>query len=256
VSVNDLVLSDRHADGAIAVLTLNRPPVNALSLEMWLAIERTFADIAEDARVNVVVLTAPGRKAFCGGADVNDFVGLTPQTRMERQEHVNRILDSLSNFPVPVIAALNGPVVGGGMNLASVCDIRISISTAHFSLPEIKRGTAGGGGSFLRRSRMPEGLIRLMLYSGRRFSAEEMHRAFFVDVVVGDSALMPTALAVASDIAGQDRASLVLTKQAVLVSEREAHDWLKAYKSTAQMTAEMTGLDAAREGIADFLSSH
>jgi enoyl-CoA hydratase/carnithine racemase len=256
MSSGGLVLSGRDADGAVAVLTLNRPPVHALSLEMWETIEQTFAAAADDRQVKVVVLTATGRKAFCGGADVNDFVGLTPETRLERQSAVNRILNGLSNFPVPIVAAINGPVVGGGLNLASVCDIRIATSTAHFSLPEIRRGAAGGGGSFLRRTGMPEGIIRHMLYTGRRFSASEMHRAFFVDAVVTESALMPTAMAIAADIAAQDRDSLVLMKRAVLVAEREVHDWLRAYKSTGVITAEMTGLDASKEGIQEFLTSH
>lgn len=244
----------READGGVAVVELDNPPVNALSVELWTAIGAAFTEISEDTAVRAVILTGAGRRAFCGGADVRQFLVLTPETRIERQRQVNAALDVLSNFPLPVIAAINGPAVGGGITLATTCDIRISAATAHFSMPEISRGTAGGGGAFLRRLSMPEGLLRMMLFTGRRFSAAELARGHLVDVVVPAEDVYRTAVGIATDIAEKDRASLMLMKQAILDSERTVGDWMVAYTATHAATAEMTGLDAGREGIRAFLN--
>lgn len=154
-----------------------------------------------------------------------------------------------------MIAAINGPAVGGGITLCTVCDIRVSAATAHFSMPEISRGTAGGGGAFLRRLSMPEGLLRLMLFTGQRFSAADMAQGHLVDVVVPAEDVFQTALGFATDIAQKDRASLILMKEAILDSERTVGDWMAAYKATHAATAEMTGLDAGREGIQAFLEA-
>jgi enoyl-CoA hydratase/carnithine racemase len=245
----------READGGVAVVELDNPPVNALSVELWTAIGEAFTAILDDTRVKAVILTGAGRRAFCGGADVRQFLVLTPETRLERQQQVNTVLDILSNFPLPMIAAINGPAVGGGITLCTTCDIRISAATAHFSMPEIRRGTAGGGGAFLRRLSMPEGLLRLMLFTGRRFSAAELAQGHLIDVVVPAEDVYQTALGVATDIAEKDRTSLMLMKQAILDSERTVGDWMTAYRATHAATAEMTGLDAGREGIRAFLQA-
>jgi enoyl-CoA hydratase len=252
---DSLVNVRREADGGVAVVELDNPPVNALSVELWTAIGDAFTSIAEDTDVKAVILTGAGRKAFCGGADVRQFLVLTPETRQERQRQVNGVLEVLNSFPLPVIAAINGPAVGGGITLCTTCDIRVAAATAHFSMPEIKRGTAGGGGAFLRRLSMPEGLLRLMLFTGRRFSAAEMAAGHLIDVVVPAEDVYRTALGLASDIATKDRASLILMKRAILDSERTVGDWMVAYRSTHSATAEMTGLDAGREGIQEFLKA-
>ncbi|HEX5407121.1 MAG TPA: enoyl-CoA hydratase/isomerase family protein [Pseudonocardiaceae bacterium] len=252
---DNLVNVWREADGAVAVVELNNPPVNALSVELWSAIGAAFTAILDDTAVKAVVLTGSGRRAFCGGADVRQFLVLTPETRLERQQQVNGVLDVLTNYPLPVIAAINGPAVGGGITLCTVCDIRISAATAHFSMPEISRGTAGGGGAFLRRLSMPEGLLRLMLFTGRRFSAAEAAQGHLIDMVVPAEDVLATALRLAADIADKDRASLILMKRAILDSERTVGDWMVAYKATHAATAEMTGLDAGREGIEAFLKA-
>jgi enoyl-CoA hydratase len=252
---DNLVNVWREADGGVAVVELNNPPVNALSVELWTAIGDAFNAIAADTDVKSVVLTGAGKRAFCGGADVRQFLVLTPETRLERQRQVNAMLDVLDKFPLPVVAAINGPAVGGGITLCTTSDIRVAAATAHFSMPEIKRGTAGGGGAFLRRLSMPEGLLRQMLFTGRRFSAAEMAQGHLIDVIVPAEDVFQTALGLATDIAAKDRESLILMKRAILDSERTSGDWMLAYKATHSATAEMTGLDAGREGIQEFLKA-
>jgi enoyl-CoA hydratase len=252
---DNLVNVWREADGGVAVVELNNPPVNALSVELWTAIGAAFTAIAADTDVKSVILTGAGKRAFCGGADVRQFLVLTPETRQERQRQVNAMLDVLDKFPLPVVAAVNGPAVGGGITLCTTADIRVAAATAHFSMPEIKRGTAGGGGAFLRRLSMPEGLLRLMLFTGRRFSAAEMAQGHLIDVVVPAEDVFQTALGLATDIATKDRESLILMKRAILDSERTVGDWMVGYKATHSATAEMTGLSAGREGIQEFLKA-
>ncbi|HEY3749070.1 MAG TPA: enoyl-CoA hydratase/isomerase family protein [Pseudonocardiaceae bacterium] len=252
---DNLVNVRREADGGVAVVELDNPPVNALSVELWKAIGDAFTAIAADTDVRSVILTGAGRRAFCGGADVRQFLVLTPETRLERQRQVNAVLDVLNSFPLPVVAAINGPAVGGGITLCTTCDIRVAAATAHFSMPEISRGTAGGGGAFLRRLSMPEGLLRQMLFTGRRFSAAEMAHGHLIDVIAPAEDVFQIALGIAADIAKKDRASLILMKRAILDSEQSVGDWMVAYKATHSATAEMTGLDAGREGIQEFLKA-
>lgn len=125
-------------DGAIATVVLNRPDrMNALNLPMWQGLAEAFEGLAADPSVRVVVLRGAGEKAFAPGADIDEFdtVRATPAQAKEYDLVLRRALDALTECPVPVIAMIHGPCVGGGLELACCCDLRISGTSGKFGVP-------------------------------------------------------------------------------------------------------------------------
>jgi enoyl-CoA hydratase/carnithine racemase len=125
-------------DGPIATVMLNRPDrMNALNLPMWQGLAEAFEGLAADTAVRVVVLRGAGTKAFAPGADIDEFDTLraTPQQAKDYDKVMRRALDAVVNCPAPVVAMIYGPCVGGGLELACCCDLRISGASGRFGVP-------------------------------------------------------------------------------------------------------------------------
>ncbi|MGH2785297.1 MAG: enoyl-CoA hydratase/isomerase family protein [Actinomycetota bacterium] len=157
------------ADG-IATVTLNRPEKrNALSLELRHELASTFQGLGADPDVAVVVVTGAGT-AFCAGMDRTQFGG-DDANRRELWETSAALFDTLSALPRPVIAAVNGPALGGGFALAAVCDVRFASPAATFGHPEIRLGIPPSYAALLRA--LPDQIAREMAFTGRVLGAEE-----------------------------------------------------------------------------------
>jgi enoyl-CoA hydratase len=157
------------ADG-IATVTLNRPEKrNALSLELRRELASTFEGLGTDADVAVVVVTGAGT-AFCAGMDRTQFGG-DDANRRELWETSAALFDTLSALPRPVIAAVNGPALGGGFALAAVCDVRVAAPGATFGHPEIRLGIPPSYAALLRA--LPDQVAREMAFTGRVVDAAE-----------------------------------------------------------------------------------
>ena len=196
------------ADG-IATLTLNRPDQrNALSLELRSELMTHLKAWHDDDAVRVVVLGAAG-KAFCAGFDLAEFgqPGLARQIRHNSAEY-HRVV---WNFPKPVVAAINGPALGGGFDLAVLCDLRIASSEAAFGHPEIKFGAPPLFTPL--RWIVGDGIARDLLLTGRRIDAEEALGYGLVSRVVEPEALAAEAEAVARQIAEAPQQALEATKR-------------------------------------------
>ena len=128
-------------------------------------------------------------------------MGITPEGRKERYEFINRTLPRLYGFDRPVIAAINASAVGIGVILAASCDIRVASDTAFFACPEIDYGLVAGGAGLFAWLKMPEGRVREMLYTGRRFSAAELSDTGFFNYVVPRDEVVPKAMEIAELIA-------------------------------------------------------
>jgi len=249
MAIEELVRFEQK--GRVALLTLNRPPVNALSRDLWLALE-TAVDRLEDMSIHVAILTAEGRRVFCAGADLNELSADEDEDRQARHRIVTPIQQKLHNVPIPLICAVNGPAVGAGIALMHHSDYRIAADHAHFSMTEVERGTAAGGGGGISRLGVPNGFMREMLYTGRRVTAYEALTVHLVDRVVPYDELMSTAWALANTIATKPRAALAILKRAILTVASEP-DWLRAYESTHALTDEVAVLPETREGLSAFL---
>jgi enoyl-CoA hydratase/carnithine racemase len=242
-----------ETDGrGIATVTFDRPPVNAVSFDVYPEIRQLAESIEATDEVRVVVLTSPpGSRAWCGGADVRDFLPLDYTTRLERYTLINACLPSLYHLNRPVIGALNSHAVGLGLVLAAFCDIRVASADAFFGFPEIDRGVLAGGGSFLLRLNLPAGLIREMIYTGRRFAAEELRNTGFFNYVVPKDQVMSKSMELADVIAKKSLPALKANK--LCNNASESMSWLEAFKFSQSESAKLTTTNDAKEGIRAFL---
>ncbi len=242
-----------EVDGnGIATVTFDRSPVNAVSMTVYETLPELRARLEGDDSVRVVVLAAPeAARAWCGGADLNDFVGMNPARRKERYARINELLPDLGAMERPTIAAINAHTVGIGVVLAALCDLRIAADSATFACREIDYGLVPGEGGLLASLRMPQGLVREMLLTARRFSAEEMLRGGYLNAVVPRAEVLAKAHETAALIAAKSLPSLRATKRVQVAIE--GMDWPEAYLLAQEASAELTAGPDAREGVAAFL---
>jgi enoyl-CoA hydratase len=192
--------------GRVALLTLNRPQaLNALNAELAGAINAAVAQIDADPAIGCIVITG-SPKAFAAGADIKEMAGKTfPETA---QEDFVAIWDGLRAVRKPVIAAVAGFALGGGCELAMMCDIIIAADTARFGQPEIKLGIIPGIGGTQRLVRaIGKAKAMEMILTGRMMDAAEAERAGLVARVVPADALLPEAMALAETIAAMPLAA-------------------------------------------------
>lgn len=218
--MNDPILVVRR--GHVALLTLNRPDTrNALSGEaMFAAFEKTFADLNADLNVRVAILTGAGT-AFCSGGNVAEmrertgmFAGSPDEIAQRYRDGIQRIPRAFEMLQVPVIAAVNGPAIGAGNDLACMCDLRIASSTARFAESFVKVGIVpGDGGCWLLPRVIGHARAAEMAFTGDAIDAEEALRIGLVSRVVAPEALLDEALRLAARIAANPPQVLRWTRQ-------------------------------------------
>jgi len=187
----------------VAVVTLSRPPVNALDRATREALLRTFDTIEERADIRAVVLTARGR-VFCAGADIKEKAALAaaaPGDRPRADRLTRDAFFGIVDSGKPAIAAVNGAALGAGFVLAACCDMILAAEDAVFAMPEIDVGQ-GGGASFLQRI-LPPSKMRRMMLTGERVPAAELHRLGAVEACLPAAELLPAAVALAGAIAAK-----------------------------------------------------
>lgn len=194
--------------GRIATVILQRAPVNALSLSLCRSLTATISGLGADPAICVVILTGAGSRAFCAGLDLRETQE-TPDVEPVRAAAVRDLYKTVYQCAVPVIAAVNGPALGAGAVLASVCDVRLALPGATFGLPEITVGRIGGAAHHARV--LPQGLLRRMVLTGTPLTADEAHRAGLVDEVSDD--VVGAANTLAQLLAAKGRVGLAAAKR-------------------------------------------
>jgi enoyl-CoA hydratase len=202
---------------SVAWITLDRPDVlNALSRATRHEIPAALAHAAADDRVAAIVITGAGERSFSVGADISEFNGPLAPSADETMGAALRWHEAPSHCPKPVIAAINGFCLGGGLELALACDLRICASRATFALPEVSLGVVPGAGGTQRLARVVGvGRALAMILTGDRIDAAEAHRIGLVSWVVPDAELEAEAQSLAARIAGHGRLALECAKAAV-----------------------------------------
>jgi enoyl-CoA hydratase len=192
-------------DGAVVVLTFNRPKVlNALDAATLRELDAAFDALAADDGVKAVVLTGAGEKSFVAGADINELAVLTPAQGKEHARHGQRIFDRIEHLGKPVIAAINGFALGGGCELALACTLRIAADTARLGQPEINLGIIPGYGGSQRLPRLVgKGRALEILLSGDMVTAQRAYEIGLVNRVVPGAELMTAARAQAQALAAK-----------------------------------------------------
>ena len=207
-----------EAVDAVRVITLNRPEtLNAVSAAMHEALEHVWRHIAADPQARAVVITGAGR-AFSAGGDLHNIVELQrdPAMRRDRLDQARRIVTEMADFPLPVIAAVNGPAVGLGCTVAACTDIVLIAETAFMADPHVSVGlTAGDGGTAVWPLIM--GMLRAKEYllTGDRISAEQAVACGLANRVVAGESLMTEAMALAARLAAQPPQAVQSSKQAL-----------------------------------------
>jgi enoyl-CoA hydratase len=220
------VLVRETADDGVALLRLNRPErLNALDAALVNELRQTFADLPAEREVRVVVLTGAGR-GFCSGIDVRDFGARVPQVtdpaidRLRFQEMMASLPQAIRALPQPVIAAVNGPAVGGGLALCLAADMRICGASASFANGAILLGLSGAemGMSYYLPRIVGLSVAADWMLTGRTVSAEEAGRTGLVSELVDDGRLLDRALQVASQIAAHSPLAVQMTKRTLQVN--------------------------------------
>ena len=204
----------------IATLTINRPDKrNALNQLTRDEILQALDELQE-GDIRVLVITGAGDKAFIAGADIGEFEGRTALTQREVMKQ-RRIFDAVEEFPKPVIAMINGFCLGGGMEFALACDIRIAADVAKLGQPEINLGIIPGGGGTQRLTRLVgEGKAMELILTGELIDAVEAKTLGLVNDVVPAAQLRDRTMTLAAKIADKSPVALRMAKEAVKAASR------------------------------------
>jgi enoyl-CoA hydratase/3-hydroxyacyl-CoA dehydrogenase len=208
----------------LAWIILNRPErLNALNAELISELDRALDELETNDQIRVVILTGNGR-AFSAGADITSFLSLRP-IDVIRLRTLRNVINKIALYTKPVIAALNGFTLGGGLEIAMACDIRIASEVAQLGQPEINIGIIPGAGGTQRLPRLiGKGRAKLLIYTGDMVSAEEAYKMGLVDLVVPANRFEDEVRRVALKIAEKSPLSLLAAKLAIELGN-EANIW-------------------------------
>ncbi|MDQ2961203.1 MAG: enoyl-CoA hydratase-related protein [Candidatus Dormibacteraeota bacterium] len=244
--LHDAVRFER--DGALAIITIEHPPVNAISRAVVLGIGEALQQSEADDGCRVVILTGAGPKFFAAGADITEF-GSDAAATVANAQHFTLEMESSR---LPIIGAINGIAFGGGCELAMACDVRIASENARFGQPEIKLGIIPGWGGTQRLPRLiGRSAAMELLLTGDPINAARALQLGLVSRVVGADTLLDAARDVAERFAAQAPLALAATKRAVAGGmDRPITEGLDAEQ---REFVALFGTEDAREGIAAFL---
>ena len=237
-------------DGFVAVVTLDHPPVNAHNRQMLDEIAATFDALSDREDVRAVVLTGQG-KVFCAGVDLKARTQAEPKpgdhwqgSRASREAY-----HSIMECQKPIIAAINGPALGGGLAIAASCDILIASETGCLGLPEIDVGLMGGQRHAQRL--FGHSRLRRMALTGYRVFGPELYRLGVVEACVAPERLMDEALALAGEIASKSPLALRYAKHSLnQIEEMSLRD---GYRFEQGLTGELRVSQDSQEAVRAFL---
>jgi enoyl-CoA hydratase len=233
----------------VATVTMTAPPVNAQDRRFREELIKTFDVLGMDPDIRAIILTGEG-KAFSAGADLSERPALLeePGGYARHNRLVRASFDVVMECPKPVIAAVNGPAIGGGCVLALVCDILIVAENAFFSMTEVDYGLAGGVRHVLRSFSPSD--ARLMIYTAKRITGPELYRMNVASACVPLENLLPEARAIADQIAQKVPLAVVAAKRSFgLTEEMPLRD---GYRYEQTQTAALAETEDTKEAMAAF----
>ena len=245
------VLLTRNSDN-VALITLNRPKANALSAELLDHLCKVVSELVEYPPASVVLYG--GKRLFSAGADISEMDLDDPDIASRIVGNFHEATAALASLPRMVIAAITGYALGGGLELALSCDIRIAGESAKLGLPEVTLGILPGGGGTQRLPRLiGASRAKEMILSGRQIDAGEALQIGLVNRVVPDGDVLDEAMAAATEYAGGALAAQALVKRAIDEGiEMKLNDGLAVERNVFE---EVFRTDDARIGITSFLES-
>lgn len=238
----------------VATVTLDNPPVNAVSIRLLDELHRALDAIENDAMVRCVILTGAGEKAFCAGADIREESQFRDAAAGKAfRELGRRTLNRLENFAKPVVAAIHGYCIGGGTALAWVCDLRIAADNAVFRAGDAHLGLIPSWGMGLLRLPRFVGRNRALdiLLVGENFDAPTARELNLITKVVPRAKLMEEVQAVATRIALASPQAIRATRRAIAYNLRQSWDEMVAYEE--KLCEEVFAHPDSHEGLNAFL---
>ena len=251
-----VALIDTSTTGGIAIITLNNPPLNVVTVELTAALGRILDSFTTDASVRAVVLTGAGERAFCAGSDIKEvasFVG--PEGRVLERKMIgeNAIYSKLAGFKKPTIAALNGSALGGGLELAVCCDLLVAAENVKLSLPEVKIGVFPGAGGTVRVARrIGEGRAKEMMFLGEPIDAATALSWGLINRVAPAGKALEASIELAGQLADLATGAIGICKEAIRLGQNLAEG--DAIEATLPLIEKAFEADEIQEGVRAFLA--
>lgn len=237
----------------IATITINRPnQLNALNKETIQALSDALTQLENDSEVRVIILTGAGEKAFVAGADIKEFVNFDVEQGKELAANGQHILfDKIENLTKPVIAAINGFALGGGLELAMACHVRLASNDARLGLPETSLGVIPGYGGTQRLAQLAgKGKAMEMILTARMVTADEAQQYGLVNQVVEKPALMEAAQKMAASMIKNSPRAQAEAMKAILAGYR---DGVNGFEAEIKAFGECFQTEEFKEGTSAFL---
>ncbi len=240
----------REQRGEVLIATLDRPEArNAVDGELAQGLEAALDAAEADASVRAVVLTGAGDKAFCAGMDLREFAA--SGARRVFREKTGFAGIAQRDFPKPLIAAVNGHALAGGLEIVLACDLVVAVPTASFGLPEVKRGLlANAGGPIRLARRLPLAVALELAMTGAAIDAPRAQALGLVNRIVPPERLLPEALALAAEIAANAPLAVRAVRQ--LVRGAQWLDEPAAWQLSSELARDVNRSEDAREGARAF----
>ena len=243
-----------HKKDSLAQITINRPKkLNALNKATIIELSSAFEALEEDKNTKVIIITGSGEKAFVAGADISEFANFSEEegSRLARAGQ-KMLFDFIENLSTPVIAAINGFALGGGLELAMSCHFRIASDNAKMGLPEVSLGVIPGYGGTQRLPQLVgKGKAMEMIMTAGMISAEEAKECGLVNHVTAQEELLPLAEKIASKIM---RNSSVAISAAIRAINANFEDGVNGFDVEIEEFGECFGTEDFNEGTTAFLS--
>ncbi len=248
--MSDLIQIAR--EDRLAIVTVNRPPVNALNHAVMNDLEAVFDELVKDQSIGAVIITGSGEKAFVAGADIAEFPTLNNTNGEKLSRRGQLVFQKIAGFSAPVIAAVNGFALGGGLELALACDIRVVAENAKLGLPEVTLGIFPGYAGTQRLPRIiATGKAKELIFTGKVIDAAEAYRIGIADHLTPPGEALSRAREVAEKILKAAPLAVRLAKQAV---ERGLDQTLEeGQKTEAAFFGRLCDTEDQKEGANAFL---
>jgi enoyl-CoA hydratase len=242
-----VVVEDR-----IAVVTLDRPPVNALTVSGYREVTAAFTRIASSMDVSVAILRSALPAVFCAGADVKDLehnlaVGNADYDN-DRQAAAMDLFQAIMRCPVPVIGCVNRMALGAGTVMLACCDFRVASDRAQLGLTEINVGRCGGGRHLTRI--LPQGWVRRMYFTGQPLSAADAYRLGAFEEIAPDGSEFSRAMEIAAEVASKSPVAIRIGKEALDAAEDKPVE--EGYRLEQACTLRLGATEDAREALTAF----
>ena len=238
-------------EDSIFVITINRPDkMNALNKDVINELDAAVDEVYNNAEIRSAIITGAGAKAFVAGADISEFIGLSPQQAPELAKRGQNVFDKIENCPKPIVAAVNGFALGGGCELALACHFIYASENAKFGQPEVNLGLIPGYGGTQRLTQLVGRKIAMeLLMSGNMISAKEAAEYGIVNRVVQQDELLTKTKAILGVI--QTKAPVAVSKVIECINNFDHTQ--QGYDFEIKKFAECFATDDMKEGTAAFL---